>query len=164
MYSFIPLKQEHFQLLYNWLQKTHVQKWWDSEKNWADFEKRHLKMLANPLVFPHIVYKNDFPIGYMNYWFVEDDPDFQPYFPSNTVGTDQFIGDENLLGQGFGSQFIRQFTDELLQKQNIDLVITDPDPQNIYAIRAYEKAGFKKTRLMATSEGMVQLLEKSSNV
>lgn len=163
MYEFGPLTRKHFKILFQWLQAPHVQEWWDSETNWDAFEKRHDGMIAHPMAFPHIVYKDKTPIGYINYWFVEEDPDFKLHFPSNTVGTDQFIGVPELIGKGIGTEFIRQFTDALLLKPNIGLVITDPDPQNINAIRAYEKAGFKKTKLHANSEGNVQLLEKKQS-
>lgn len=112
------------------------------------------------MVFPHIVFQNGVPIGYINYWFVEEDEDFRSQFPASTVGTDQFIGVPSLIGKGIGSEFIRQFTDELLLKPNIGLVITDPDSRNLAAIRSYKKAGFTKSRLMNTLEGEIQLLEK----
>jgi RimJ/RimL family protein N-acetyltransferase len=160
MYEFKTLGEEHFELLFQWLQKPHVSAWWGSETDWEGFKKRYSDMLESRLVFPHIVYKNKTPIGYINYWFVEEDPDFKPHFKNDTVGTDQFIGIPELIGKGFGAEFIRQFTDELLSMPNIGLVITDPDPKNTNAIRAYEKAGFKKTKIMNTSEGKIQLLEK----
>ncbi|MGE3757397.1 MAG: GNAT family N-acetyltransferase, partial [Pseudobdellovibrionaceae bacterium] len=159
-YDFKPLTEVYFEILFKWLQTPHVLKWWDSDDGWEQFSHRHVQMIKDPLVFPHIVFKDDTPIGYINYWFVEEDPDFKPLFPANTVGTDQFIGVPSLLGKGIGSEFVRQFTDELLSKSDIGLVITDPDSRNSAAIRAYEKAGFKKTRLMNTSEGEIQLLEK----
>lgn len=162
MFEFIPLTEEHFSLLFQWLQSPHVQTCWDFENNWEEFQIRHQEMISSPLVFPHIVYKDKIPIGYINYWFVEEDPDFKPHFRSDTVGTDQFIGVPELIGKGIGSEFIRQFTNELLSDPKINLVITDPDPKNLNAIRAYEKAGFKKTQIMKTSEGTIQLLEKSS--
>jgi RimJ/RimL family protein N-acetyltransferase len=117
-------------------------------------------MIEDALVFPHIVFQNGVPIGYINYWFVEEDEDFRSQFPASTVGTDQFIGVPSLIGKGIGSEFIRQFTDELLLKPNIGLVITDPDSRNLAAIRSYKKAGFTKYRLMNTLEGEIQLLEK----
>lgn len=160
MYEFKPLAEEHFEMLFHWLQRPHIRAWWDSEDNWEAFRIRHSKMIENPLVFPYIVFRNRVPIGYINYWFVEEDEDFKSQFPSNTVGTDQFIGIPDLLGKGIGSDFIRQFTEELLSKPNIGLVITDPDSRNTAAIRAYEKAGFAKIKIMTTSEGEIQLLEK----
>lgn len=160
MYEFKALAKEHFHILFQWLQNPHVRAWWDSENNWEDFELRHLKMIEDPLIFPHIVYRNRIPVGYINYWFVEEDPEFKSIFPADTVGTDQFIGEPDLIGKGIGSEFIRQFTNDLLLKPGIGLVITDPDSQNLAAIRAYEKAGFKKTKLMVMSDETIQLLEK----
>jgi aminoglycoside 6'-N-acetyltransferase len=162
MYQFKPLARENFKLLFQWLQNPHVKAWWDSENDWEEFVQRHSDMIENPLVFPHIVFKDHLPIGYINYWFVEEDDDFKPFFSSKTVGTDQFIGIPELIGKGIGPEFIRQFTNKLLSKTEIEMVITDPDPKNISAVRAYEKAGFKKVRIMKTSEGEIQLLEKIS--
>jgi aminoglycoside 6'-N-acetyltransferase len=37
-------------------------------------------------------------------------------------------------------------------------VLTDPDPTNARAIRAYEKAGFRRDRLVDTLDGRVLLM------
>ena len=37
-------------------------------------------------------------------------------------------------------------------------VLTDPDPANIRAIRAYEKAGFRKDRMVDTPDGLALLM------
>jgi aminoglycoside 6'-N-acetyltransferase len=37
-------------------------------------------------------------------------------------------------------------------------VVTDPDPVNYRAIGAYEKAGFRKDRLVETPEGAALLM------
>ena len=161
MFQFQPLHSSHFKILFDWLKEPHVKAWWGPGENWDDFDSRHQAMISSSLVFPHIVFLETNPIGYINYWFVEEDHDFKPHFPKNTVGTDQFIGNPHLIGNGMGTRFVRQFTNELLHKPDIGLIITDPDPMNLAAIRSYEKAGFTKTRLMETSEGNVQLLEKA---
>ncbi|MGA6929419.1 MAG: GNAT family N-acetyltransferase, partial [Pseudolabrys sp.] len=41
-------------------------------------------------------------------------------------------------------------------------IITDPDPVNVRAIRAYEKAGFQKDRMIDTSEGRVLLMVRNA--
>ena len=63
--------------------------------------------------------------------------------PFGTRGIDQFIGDPDMIGRAHGSAFIRQFTDGLLTA-GTPRVLTDPDPANARAIRAYEKAGFRR--------------------
>lgn len=161
MFQYHPLDSSHFNILFEWLKEPHVKAWWGPDENRRAFEIRHQSMIASPLVFPHIVFLDGRPIGYVNYWFVEEDSDFKPHFSKDTVGTDQFIGVPDLIGKGIGSCFIRQFTDELLLRPDVGLVITDPDPMNLPAIRSYEKAGFIKTKLMQTSEGEIQLMEKA---
>jgi aminoglycoside 6'-N-acetyltransferase len=37
-------------------------------------------------------------------------------------------------------------------------VVTDPDPENARAIRAYEKAGFEKRGLVETPDGRALLM------
>ena len=160
MFQFKPLSYEYFKILFEWLQCSHVKQWWGPSENWEDFYLRHQKMIVSPLVFPHIVVLEGEAIGYINYWFVEEDDDFKSIYPPSTVGTDQFIGKRELIGKGLGSAYVRQFTNELLRRSDISLVITDPDPSNIAAIRCYEKAGFKKTILKQSAKGDVQLLEK----
>jgi aminoglycoside 6'-N-acetyltransferase len=57
-----------------------------------------------------------------------------------------------MVGHGHGSAFVRTFADELLAA-GTPRVVTDPDPANIRAIRAYEKAGFCRDRLVETPDG-----------
>src|ERR1043165_8095670 len=49
---------------------------------------------------------------------------------------DQYIGEADMVGCGHGYAFIRAFTDHLLAT-GTPRVITDPDPANARAIRAY---------------------------
>jgi aminoglycoside 6'-N-acetyltransferase len=37
-------------------------------------------------------------------------------------------------------------------------VMTDPDPANIRAVRAYEKAGFQKSHVVETPDGCALLM------
>jgi aminoglycoside 6'-N-acetyltransferase len=62
-----------------------------------------------------------------------------------------------MVNQGHGSAFIRAFTDRLLAS-GAPRVITDPDPANARAIRAYEKAGFQRGRLVDTPDGIALLM------
>jgi aminoglycoside 6'-N-acetyltransferase len=77
--------------------------------------------------------------------------------PAGTRGIDQFIGEPDLVGRGHGSQFIGRFTLELLGR-GTPRIVTDPDPANLRAIRAYEKAGFSRERLVDTTDGTALLM------
>jgi aminoglycoside 6'-N-acetyltransferase len=72
--------------------------------------------------------------------------------PPGTRGIDLFIGEPDMIERGHGSALVRCFVDERLQ-QGAPRIVTDPDPSNRRAIRAYEKAGFKKDRMVETPDG-----------
>jgi aminoglycoside 6'-N-acetyltransferase len=61
----------------------------------------------------------------------------------------------------YGSAFIRAFTDDLLGA-GAPRIVTDPDPQNARALRAYEKAGFVKDKLVDTSDGIALLMVRNA--
>jgi aminoglycoside 6'-N-acetyltransferase len=62
-----------------------------------------------------------------------------------------------MVGHGHGSAFVRAFADQLLAAET-PRVVTDPDPDNARAIRAYEKAGFRRDRLVETPDGTALLM------
>jgi aminoglycoside 6'-N-acetyltransferase len=66
-----------------------------------------------------------------------------------------------MLDCGHGSGFIRSFVDRLLT-EGTPRVVTDPDPANARAIRACEKAGFLKDRVVDTSDGPALLMVRNA--
>jgi aminoglycoside 6'-N-acetyltransferase len=81
--------------------------------------------------------------------------------PPGTRGIDQFIGEAGMVDRGHGSALIRAFTDDLLGA-GAPRIVTDPDPENARAIRAYEKAGFVKDKLVDTSDGIALLMVRNA--
>lgn len=59
-----------------------------------------------------------------------------------TCGIDQFIGEPSLVDCGHGSAFVEALVADLFGA-GAPRVITDPNPRNARAVRAYEKAGFR---------------------
>ena len=57
-----------------------------------------------------------------------------------------------MLERGHGPAFIRAFAESLLANGTPRVVI-DPDPENLAAIRAYEKAGFTALDIRETGDG-----------
>jgi aminoglycoside 6'-N-acetyltransferase len=62
-----------------------------------------------------------------------------------------------MIARGHGSAFIRQFVDEQFES-GLPRMVTDPDPRNARALRAYEKAGFVRDRLVETPDGAALLM------
>ena len=138
-----------------WLRAPHVSEWWgDPDRQLALVSED----LSHPAMDQFIVFADDRPFAYLQCY----DPTNWPEngfgtLPSGTRGIDQFIGEANMVGKGHGSTMIRSFVDALL-KSGTPRVVTDPDPANARAVKAYEKAGFEKSRLVNTPDGCSLLM------
>ena len=75
------------------------------------------------------------------------------------MGIDQFIGDENYINKGYGTEIIHLFVKKLFNYPNIKKIITDVDPDNHRAIRCYQKVGFYIIKEVDTPEGYALLME-----
>jgi aminoglycoside 6'-N-acetyltransferase len=107
-----------------------------------------------------IVLAGDKPFGYLQcYRLTTWNTGFGPQ-PEDTRGIDQFIGESDMIGRGHGSAFIRQFANEQL-RQGLPRIVTDPDPLNARAVRAYEKAGFVRDHMVETSDGPALLMVRA---
>ena len=67
----------------------------------------------------------------------------------------------NYISSAEGSALIRLFVDDLF-KVGASRTVADPDPGNARAIRAYEKAGFQKDRLVETPDGRALLMVRDA--
>jgi aminoglycoside 6'-N-acetyltransferase len=139
-YDFRSLTRKDFPLIARWLEEPHVAEWWgDPAKSLAEIEEAIDDIATEALV----VELNGRPIAYLQSYdpHLEDDHPYRDQ-PFGTLGIDLSIGDPTLVGVGHGSAIVRQFVEELFA-EGTPRVIIDPDPANLRAIRAYEKAGFK---------------------
>ena len=109
----------------------------------------------------YLVGVGDKPFGYLQcYRMTEWNTGFGPQ-PDGTRGIDQMIGEPDMIERGHGSGFIRRFIDDLLAA-GTPRVVTDPDPTNARAIRAYEKAGFVRDREVDTPDGIALLMVRDA--
>jgi aminoglycoside 6'-N-acetyltransferase len=155
VYQFRPLERVDLPLLRRWLETPHISRWWGDPEG-EIFEIA--EFLDGASVRPYIVLLLDRPIGYIQSYdpHAEIDHPYQDQPPS-TIGIDQFIGIAELTGLGHGPAMIQAFCRRLFA-EGAARVVTDPDPDNRNAIRAYEKAGFKKYEIRNTEYGTVQLM------
>ena len=93
-------------------------------------------------------------------WWHGSDEAFRGH-PPGTHAIDQFIGEPDMVDRGHGSAFVRAFIEHVLA-DGAPRVITDPDPANARAIRAYEKAGFARDRLVDTPDGIALLMARDA--
>jgi aminoglycoside 6'-N-acetyltransferase len=140
-YDFRAVTEADLPMLKAWLAEPHVQEWWDddTEAELAGIVDAMDSVETEPL----IVELNGTPIAYVQSYdpHLEDGHPYQDQ-PFGTLGIDISIGPPDLVGKGHGSAIVRQFTDMLFE-EGAPRVVIDPHPDNLRAIRAYEKAGFR---------------------
>jgi aminoglycoside 6'-N-acetyltransferase len=141
LYSFRRMTETDLAMLRGWLETPDARAWW------GDIEAEMISVagdLHEPGMRLWIVSHDGAPFAFLQDYDPHAWPD-HPYrdLPVGTRGIDQTIGVPALLGRGHGSAFIRQHVARLFA-EGAPCVVTDPDPGNARAIRAYEKAGFAR--------------------
>ena len=153
-YEFTPMTTADLPLFQLWLETPHVAEWWHDPAEQFELVSGDL---GHPDMAQFIVATETKPFAYLQCYNIGAwHTGFGPQ-PSGTRGLDQFIGEADMLDRGHGPAFIRAFAERLLANGTPRVVI-DPDPDNARAIRAYEKAGFHKDRLVDTPDGVALLM------
>lgn len=141
LYDFRAVTEADLPMLTAWLTEPHLAEWWgdDAEASVAEIAEAIDSVETEPL----IVELDGRPIAYIQSYdpHLEDGHPYQDQ-PFGTLGMDVSIGPPELIGKGHGSAIVRQFVDMLFE-EGAPRVVIDPHPDNLRAIRAYEKAGFR---------------------
>ena len=153
-YVFRPMSAGDLSMIQRWLETPEVARWWGQPDEQYALVSGDLD---HPDMDQFIVALGEQPFGYIQCYPLSTWNQGVGSQPPTTRGIDQFIGEPDMLGCGHGSGFIRQFVDALLG-QGIPRVVTDPDPDNVRAVRAYAKAGFRSERLIETPDGPALLM------
>lgn len=146
-------------MINGWLDTRAVREWWIDAK--GEFAGHMVADdLDSPDVVMHLVSYRAQPFAYIQNY----DPHAWPnhhfdHLPPSSRGIDQFIGVAEMLGCGHGSDFIEAYV-EALFASGAPAVGTDPHPSNARAIRAYEKAGFRRMGERMTEWGPCLLMAR----
>jgi aminoglycoside 6'-N-acetyltransferase len=157
-YRFRPMSVDDLPLVRDWLALPHVREWWGDPDEQFGLVSGDMN---EPAMDQYIVSFGSLPLGYLQCYRLTDwNICFGPQ-PEGTRGIDQMIGPADMIERGHGSAFIRAFIENLLAT-GTSRVVVDPDPRNARAIRAYEKAGFAKDRLVDTPDGIALLMVRDA--
>ncbi len=157
-YAFRAMTRADLPLIRRWLQTPEVLRWWGDPDEQYELVSSDLD---HPDMDQFIVTLDGRPFAYIQRYRLSTWNQGFGDHPPKTRGIDQFIGEPELIGCGHGSQFIRQFVDEAF-RSGTPRVVTDPDPENARAVRAYEKAGFERVGLVDTPDGESLLMVRRS--
>jgi aminoglycoside 6'-N-acetyltransferase len=157
-YAFRPMTADDLPLIRQWLAQPHVREWWGDPSEQYDLVSGDLN---EPAMDQFIVSARSSDFAYIQcYDLTAWNSGFGEH-PPGTRGIDQFIGEPAMIGRGHGSAFIRAFVDERL-RNGAPRIVTDPDPANGRAVRAYEKAGFEKAGMVDTPDGLALLMVRNA--
>ncbi len=116
----------------------------------------------------YIILHNNIKIGYIQTYLLKNYPEYNELVQAddNSAGIDMLIGEKEYIHKGLGPIIIKKFLiDIVFQNKNIKNCVIGPEPKNIIAIKAYEKAGFKyiKTIKVPDEDEPEYIMEISKN-
>lgn len=165
--SFKSLSVDDLERLHKWLLSPHVKGWYDHGKQtFEDVEKKYTPRIKgeSPTSCFQILF-NDTPIGQIQMYKINNYPEYKQalQIDENAAGVDLFIGEKEFQHKGLGSIIIRKFLKEFVfTKLAVESCIIAPHPNNIAAIKAYQKAGFKHIKTIVNPEGEEEYLMQQS--
>lgn len=135
--SFRKLQTDDITLLHKWCNEPFVKKWYSKGElaTLNDISKKYIPRIKGeePIECFIINYENT-PVAFIQTYKVD----------SNVAGIDLFIGNQDFYRKGFGTLMIKKFLrDIVFIRDNIRSCLVDPEPNNIRAIKSYEKVGFR---------------------
>ncbi|MBM3926093.1 MAG: acetyltransferase [SAR202 cluster bacterium] len=149
--SFRPISRQDFPLLVKWLAAPHVAEWWDDPEDLKSVETMYLPCIDgqdSTRVF--VIEVDGEAAGIIQLWRLKDSEEWAVYQTveaglENAAGIDFLLGEERHVGKGIGSQAIRDFVSLVFDVYlEIDIVLSDPEQENIASWVALEKAGFER--------------------
>jgi RimJ/RimL family protein N-acetyltransferase len=146
--GFRPVEEADLALLAQWLERPHWREWWGEPQEELAMIRDMVE--GRDTTLPFLILIDGEPAGYIQRWLIgphqcEPWSNSDPWvmeLPAHAVGVDLSLADAEKLSKGIGSAALRLFAQDLERRGNRTIVI-DPDPENLRAVRAYQKAGFR---------------------
>lgn len=159
-FTFSRLCPHDLPLLQEWLGRPHVAERWDGPVSLESMAKKFELHVSSSHIFGYLAKLDDLPIGYCQAYQADRVGDgWWPDAAPGTWGIDQFLADGTRLGMGFGTRMVQAFAAQVFARHDARRILTDPSPDNLRAIRCYEKAGFRVLGEVETPDGKAVLMQ-----
>jgi aminoglycoside 6'-N-acetyltransferase len=133
--SLRPLEERHIATLVEFAHEPEVARWWPRVTD---------ETLRETFGSAFAIEHDGELVGYVQFW-EEDDPEYRH------AGIDLFLGIA-YHGRGLGSEAVLALARHLVHDRGHHRLVIDPAAENVRAIRAYERVGFKRVGVQRKSE------------
>jgi aminoglycoside 6'-N-acetyltransferase len=146
--SFRPMEADDLRLLYEWLQRPHIRRWWSGEaETYQRVVEHYLPSIegAGPTDL-YVLLLGGRPSGFVQTYRLSDYPAYAALVGAEegAAGVDLFISEPELTSKGIGTRVLRRFVEEIVfSRPATTHCLADPDVRNVASLRAFEKAGFR---------------------
>lgn len=131
-------------MLHGWLQQPHVRAFWDDGHRTLGQVRDHY-FGPDPDAVAFVFTLAGRAAGYLQSYSVGPESEVAHWRSphSETWGLDLLLGEETDIGRGHGPAVIGAFLAHWqVVHPELRRVLIDPDVRNLWAVRAYQKAGF----------------------
>ncbi|MFB5662620.1 GNAT family N-acetyltransferase [Alteribacillus sp. HJP-4] len=133
-------------ILEKWLNDPFVLKYYEGRDHPFSMDKIMKEFYRDEEgMFRCIVEYHDHPIGYIQYYLVDEPTKKLYHITDNSkaiYGMDQFIGEAHYQNKGIGTALVQAMSAYLIEEMQAELIVMDPQQWNKRALRCYEKSGF----------------------
>jgi aminoglycoside 6'-N-acetyltransferase len=156
--AFRRLAHDDLAELFDWLCRPHVKRGYASApSSYAEVVARYGPRADDGnAVRAHIVLLDGARVGYAQHYALDAFPEYAAKVASGprTAAVGLLIGEEALTGNGLGPRAIRRYVEDIvLGNGEFDACIAAPVEGDARAIRAFEKAGFRRWKSIAPDDG-----------
>lgn len=146
-----------FRRMVEWFARDEVREWYGGESHRYSYDE--VAAIYGPrcadesAVRANIIEWRERPIGYLQYYPVEEpEEDELQTWQVDFWALDIFIGEPKLWGRGIGTTATALVQRYLHDQYGVTDLVIDPRLENLRAIRAYEKVGFRPVQLLREHE------------
>jgi aminoglycoside 6'-N-acetyltransferase len=156
--AFRTLAQDDLADLFLWLYRPHVRRGYsEAPSSYAEVVARYGPRAGDGnVVRAHVILFEGAGVGYVQHYALDAFPDYAAKVGAapRTAAMDLLIGDEALVGGGLGTRAIRRYAEQVVfADAAFDACIAAPPEGHAQAIRAFEKAGFRRWKAIAPGDG-----------
>ena len=162
-------EEDNYELMYKWCSKKIIYKWFEQRILSKDEIKKKYKdkLLRKEQHLFFINYKG-VKIGFVQIYQYHNQK-YSELNKYNCFEYDIFIGEDDYLSKGIGTQVVNYINNYIYEKYNCDCIILRPFKKNIVAIKCYQKNGFwifdeyNDTDTIGNKERIVLMIHKKES-